>query len=86
MNAIIHVPSVIRGEQRPEFIRNEVLSDILDATAAQYPEHVALIDQERNVTYAQLCKQANDIAQQLIQRGIKAGDIIGLWLPRGADL
>lgn len=86
MNAIIDVPSIIRGEQRPEFIRNEVLSDILDATAAQYPEHVAMIDQERSVTYAQLCKQANDIAQQLIQRGIKAGDIIGLWLPRGADL
>ncbi|WP_151796012.1 Pls/PosA family non-ribosomal peptide synthetase [Acinetobacter soli] len=86
MNAIIHIPSVIRGEQRPDFIQAEVLSDILDTTAAQYPTHIALIDQDRQISYAELAAQADQIAQQLIARGIRAGDIVGLWLPRGADL
>ena len=86
MNAIIHAPSVIRGVSRPEFIQSEVLSDILDHTARQYPAHIALIDQGRQISYAQLQQQVDQIAQQLIQRGVKAGDIVGLWLARGADL
>ncbi|WP_151979947.1 Pls/PosA family non-ribosomal peptide synthetase [Acinetobacter guerrae] len=86
MNAIIHATSVIRGDQRPEFILTEVLSDILDHTANQYPTHIALIDQDRQISYAQLQQQVDQIAQQLIQRGVKAGDRVGLWLPRGADL
>ncbi len=86
MNAIIHTLSVIRGDQRPEFIRTEVLSDILDHTAEQYPTHIALIDQDRQISYAELQQQVDQIAQQLIQRGVKAGDRVGLWLPRGADL
>jgi len=86
MNAIIHTLSVIRGDQRPEFIRTEVLSDILDHTAEQYPTHIALIDHERKISYAELQQQVDQIAQQLIQRGVKAGDRVGLWLPRGADL
>ena len=86
MNAIIHTLSVIRGDQRPEFIRTEVLSDILEHTAEQYPNHIALIDQNRQITYAELQQQVDQIAQQLIQRGVKAGDRVGLWLPRGADL
>lgn len=86
MNAITQVTSIIRGEQRPEFIQNEVLCDILDQTAQQYPDHIALIDQDRKISYLQLKQQADQIAQQLIQKGVKAGDIVGLWLPRGADL
>ncbi|WP_445114659.1 Pls/PosA family non-ribosomal peptide synthetase [Acinetobacter sp. WZC-1] len=86
MTSIIHVSSIIRGQQQPEFMQAEVLADILDATAARYPDHIALIDQDRNVSYAELKCQADQIAQQLIQLGVRAGDIVGLWVPRGADL
>ena len=49
---------VLRGPERPDLLRHEVLADIFEATAAAHPEQMVLIegqgDQLRQRSYAQL--------------------------------
>lgn len=77
---------ILRGPARPDLLRDECLGDILSMTAGRAPEHPALIDGERVVSYGELLASARRLAQSLASRGIGPGQIVGLWLPRGADL
>ncbi|SMP63717.1 non-ribosomal peptide synthetase terminal domain of unknown function [Noviherbaspirillum suwonense] len=79
-------PSSLMGPDRPDLIRDECLADLLEATAARLPGKPALIDGARTLTYAELDSAADLAASRLIAAGVGAGQIIGLWLPRGADL
>jgi non-ribosomal peptide synthetase-like protein len=79
-------PSTLFGPERPDLVRDESLADLLEATAARLPGKLALIDGARTLTYAELDRAADLAASRLIAAGVGAGQIIGLWLPRGADL
>ena len=79
-------PDILLGPVRPELIRAEVLADLLEATATRIPDHLALIFGERQLTYRELSAQADQVASSLIEAGVRPGQIVGLWLPRGIDL
>ncbi|WNG29163.1 amino acid adenylation domain-containing protein [Cystobacter fuscus] len=79
-------PDVLYGPARPDLLREEILADLLEATAARAPDQVALIQGDRQITYAELDRLAGLAAGRLIDAGIEPGDILGLWLPRGLEL
>jgi non-ribosomal peptide synthetase-like protein len=79
-------PSTLLGPVRPDLVRDECLADLLEATAARLPAKLALIDGARTLTYAELDAAADRAASHLIAAGVGAGQIVGLWLPRGVDL
>lgn len=79
-------PDVLLGPDRPELTRDEVLADVLEATAAEKPQHVALIFGDRQLTYQELSERADRFASELIEAGVRPGNIVGLWLPRGMEL
>ncbi|HEV7925705.1 MAG TPA: amino acid adenylation domain-containing protein, partial [Verrucomicrobiae bacterium] len=78
--------AVLRGPSRPNLLRDECLADILTATARRRPGHPALIWGRRIVTYQELDTLSDRIADALAQRGAAPGRVLGLFLPRGADL
>ena len=78
--------TISRGLFRPDFLRNEVLADLFEATVARRPEHAALIFGELQLSYRDLDERANLMAHHLIEQGVKPGAIVGLWLPRGIAL
>ena len=82
----ISSPAVLRGARRPDLIRDECLAEILAATARRRPQHPALIWGEHIVTYAELHTASDALAGALFQRGAAAGLVVGLFMPRGADL
>lgn len=87
MNSLVKQQlSIVRGTHQSQLLKHETLSDIIEATARQYPDHPALIFADQQISYQTLNERANLIAHHLIEQGIKAGDIIGLWMPRGIDL
>ena len=79
-------PDILLGPTRPDLIRPEVLADLLEATATRIPDHLALIFGERQLTYRELDAKASQAASNLIEAGVRPGQIVGLWLPRGIDL
>ena len=79
-------PAVLRGSNRPDLLRNECLADLLVATAHRCPQHPAIIWGEQIVTYEELNAQSDQIAGGLASGGATSGQVVGLFLPRGADL
>ena len=78
--------AILRGPDRPDLLRDEVLSEIFAATAAARPDHPALVFEERTWTYGEVARRTDMFAQALMARGIGPGDVVGLWMRRGADL
>ncbi|MGW3165544.1 amino acid adenylation domain-containing protein [Streptomyces sp. NPDC001142] len=54
--------------------------------AAAAPEHVALVDGARTVTYAELDTRAERLARLLAERGVGPEDFVALALPRSPEL
>ena len=77
---------ILHGPHRPDLLQDEVLADLLEATARRCPDQIALINGERKLTYAEVDALASLAASRLVAAGVRPGDIVGLWLPRGANL
>ncbi len=76
----------LRGAIHPEFMLEETLADIFAATVSARGDHVAIIEGSRVLTYTEVDVEANHIAHSLLKHGIRPGDVVGLYMPRGADL
>ena len=77
---------MLRGPSRPDLLREECLPDILRSTAARRPDHPALIWGQRVVTYQELDARSDALACALASKGAGAGRMVGLFMPRSADL
>ena len=84
--SLMTAPPILHGPDRPDLLRHEILADLFEATAARVPTKTALIAGERSLSYADLNAAADHVAHRLIEAGVRAGDRVGLWLPRGMDL
>jgi non-ribosomal peptide synthetase-like protein len=79
-------PDVLYGPVDPTLLKEEILADLLEATARRSPGQVALVVGETELSYSELDRQAGLAASRLLESGVKAGDIVGLWMPRGIEL
>jgi non-ribosomal peptide synthetase-like protein len=67
-------------------IRNELLCEIFSATVSRSPSATALVTEQGKLTYAEVDARAEAIARGLVRKGVRPGRVVGLWLPRGAEL
>jgi long-chain acyl-CoA synthetase len=61
------------------------ISKNLEQSAFHFPNHTAIIEQGKEINYAELNERANRIATALIKLGVSAGDLIALCAPNSAD-
>ncbi|BDB20642.1 hypothetical protein cym2001_40070 [Pseudomonas sp. CYM-20-01] len=57
----------------------------IEAQAARAPDAVAAVYQGRHLSYAQLNQQANALAHQLLERGVRPDDRVVILARRGLD-
>ncbi|HTQ03610.1 MAG TPA: amino acid adenylation domain-containing protein [Polyangiaceae bacterium] len=63
-----------------------LLKDVLLSAAASTPDGVAVICPERGaVRYGELDELANRVARALLRGGVRAGDRVGVFMPKSAD-
>lgn len=77
-------PVVTNPERVPYPDKN--LVQLIDEVAAQYPDRPAVSFQQETITYKQLVEKSNQLANFLIEKGIKAGDIVGLSTDRSMEM
>ncbi|MGW4242848.1 non-ribosomal peptide synthase/polyketide synthase [Nocardia sp. NPDC004722] len=58
------------------------LPDLMAAAVAAQPDHVALIDGDRELTYRELDAVSNRLARLLIARGLGPEDLVAVAMPR----
>jgi non-ribosomal peptide synthetase-like protein len=79
-------PDVLYGPVEPTLLKEEILADLLEASALRCPDQVALVYETRELSYRELDWLASLAASRLIEAGVVPGDIVGLWMPRGMEL
>jgi long-chain acyl-CoA synthetase len=57
------------------------IAESLDRAARQFPDKPAIIAGNRQLNYRQLRKQVDGVARGLVDRGIRVGDRLALFLP-----
>lgn len=62
------------------------LHSLFAEQAARHPGRLAVTTDGRSLTYAQLDSAARQLAGQLVQAGVRVGDRVAIWLPRGNDM
>jgi fatty-acyl-CoA synthase len=77
--------SYARGPARP--LLELTIGDLLHRTADRYPNRPAVISrhQDRRLTWAELCVEADRVARGLWALGIRRGDRVGLWSTNCAE-
>ena len=60
--------------------------EMFAAQVEKTPQHIAVAFAEQTLTYAQLNARANQVAHALIERGVKAGTLVGICMQRTLDM
>ncbi|MGN9762104.1 amino acid adenylation domain-containing protein [Streptomyces sp. SD31] len=64
----------------------ENLARLFERRAATHAADTALVDAEQTLTYAELNARANRLARLLVARGVRPGDLVGVFMERSAHL
>ena len=78
--------SIVFGTHRPDLLHEETLADIFRMSAKKYAGRTALIFDKTSLTYAEVDKWSDAMAAYLYENGVRPGDSVGLWWPRGLEL
>lgn len=69
-----------------EYPIDQCVHQLFEAQAEMEPDRVAVVSSDETLTYRELNAEANRIAHSLIDRGVGAGDIVAIILPRVSHL
>ncbi|MDB5156717.1 MAG: peptide synthetase, partial [Mucilaginibacter sp.] len=78
--------SIVLGADRPDLIREETLATLFSRSAAEHADKTALVFHEQSLTYAELDRWSNVVAEYLNKKGIARGSKVGVWWQRGLEL
>jgi len=62
-----------------------LLHECLQKSAERAPDTVAVVDGERSLTYAELDGLTNRLANLLVERGVRKGDRVGLYIRKSLE-
>ncbi|HEV3040683.1 MAG TPA: amino acid adenylation domain-containing protein, partial [Candidatus Angelobacter sp.] len=74
------------NQTAPEYEREKCLPELLEEQARKTPEAVALVSAERELTYSELNRHANQIAHYLRKLGVGPEVRVGICMERGWEM
>jgi len=87
--------SVLSAEEKSRLLFNSkksdfpfhlTLVDLFEAQVLQTPTHAAIVFEDKTLTYRELNDLVNQLASQLIARGVKPKQVIGLFMDRSEQV
>ena len=75
---------ILHGHTQPA--AEKTIIELFEQQAEKHPQHVAVKQGEDSLSFAELNRQANQLAHYLITQGVKPGDYIGLCFPPCLEL
>jgi amino acid adenylation domain-containing protein len=61
------------------------LAEVFARTASSWPDNIAVIGDARSLTYRELDRQSNALADKLIRAGVELGSLVAIALPRSVE-
>ena len=69
-----------------EMSHQGLICDKVEEQVARRPDAIAIVDQTKQWTYGELDTQANQLANVLQRKGVAPESVVGVYLPRSAEL
>lgn len=64
---------------------DETIGDLLERSATAWPDRIAVITPDADVTFGELQSRSSAIARTLVDAGVRRGDVVCWMLPTGPD-
>lgn len=74
------------NETAAEYPAEATLHGLFAEQVRRYPANPAVTAGGKTLSYGQIDAAARRLAGQLVEAGIRVGDRVAIWLPRGADM
>jgi amino acid adenylation domain-containing protein len=74
------------NETKASYPRDAAIDQLFEQQVANHPNKPAISFENTVVTYGELNRRADQVAQFLIKRGVRAGDFVGVCLDRSPTL
>ncbi len=71
---------------KTEYPKNKTISQLFEEQAEKTPNNIAIVFENKKMTYKELNEKANQLANYLISKGVKPGDIIGIFLDKSLEI
>ncbi|UHA73129.1 amino acid adenylation domain-containing protein [Paenibacillus sp. 481] len=69
-----------------EYPRESMIHLMIEEQTVRTPDLVAVVGENKQWTYRQLNERANQLAHELLSRGVKPGSVVGLMADRSPDM
>jgi len=74
------------NQTKVDYPEELTILDLFEEKQLSHPDHIALVHQEEEMTYAELANRSDLLAHCLRQKGVKENDLVCLCLERSLDL
>jgi aspartate racemase len=74
------------NETKTSYPRDAAIDQLFEQQAANHPTKTAISFENTKITYGELNRRAEQVAQFLIKRGVRSGDFVGVCLDRSPAL
>lgn len=81
--------SKILGEFNDTFLeydKNKTIIDYFEEQVEKTPDNIALVFEDKKLTYKELNEKANMVAKELISNNVQYKDVVAVFLPRSIEL
>lgn len=69
-----------------DYPREKLIHQLFEEQVERTPDNVAIVFEEKTMTYRELNERANQLAHVLRRKGVKRDDIVGILVPRSFEL
>lgn len=72
--------------EKAYFNENETINDLFEKQVEKTPNNVAIVFEDKKLTYKELNERSNQLANVLRKRGIRPNDIVGIMTERSLEM
>ncbi|RXT13597.1 non-ribosomal peptide synthetase [Ammoniphilus sp. CFH 90114] len=74
------------NDTNQDYPRDKAVHQLFEEQVEKYPDRIAVVFENKQLTYRELNEKANQLAHTLRQKGIQAGDRIGILVERSMEM
>jgi polyketide synthase PksN len=75
-----------RNNTAVDYPRDKCMHELFKERVKQYPEKIAVLYKDENLTYMELEKRASRLASFLNRTGVRRGSLVGIFIERSLDM
>ncbi|MCM3738303.1 amino acid adenylation domain-containing protein [Bacillus cytotoxicus] len=74
------------NDTNADYPRDKTIQELFEEQVSKTPDNIAVVFEDKKLTYIELNERANKLARELRSRGVKAGSIVGIMVERSPEM